>query len=258
MFEIGINPIILYIGAFAVKWYHVMEALAVVSMLAMIFFEGRRLGLPLKHMFIIFGIILVVGPILAKITDIIGRPAVYAAHPEKVFSLGGMRVAGVFLAALLIQLIYCWRARLSFWKVSDVLALGAALASAIMRVGCFLNGCCYGLECSVPWLAVTYTGQHSLAPLNVPLYPVQFFGAVCGLIIFIILWSLRKKLQPEGSIFLLFYILYAASDFVIRLFRQPDAVIAGVQIQQIVNVIMILTATPLFIIRRKQFLSIAS
>jgi phosphatidylglycerol:prolipoprotein diacylglycerol transferase len=231
-----------------------MVVLVFMAVFAVIFTEGRRLGVPLKHMYWMFAIVLMVGLILGKITDILGRPAVYAAHPERIVSLAGMRVAGVFPGALLVKLFYSWRARLSFWKVSDILAPGEALGSTMFRVGCFLNGCCYGLECPVPWLAVTYTGQHSLAPLQVPLYPVQFFGAVCGLVIFSILWALRKKLQPEGSIFLLFYILYAASDFVIRLFRQPDAVIADIQIQQIVNIIMLIVAIPLYIMRRKQYL----
>lgn len=253
MFEISIDAIIFYIGSFGVRWYHLTEVLTIALFLGFAGYEARQLGIPLKHMYRLLAIAIAAGLILAKITDIIGRPEYYSTQPGKMFSLAGMRVAGIFAGFFLVKLLYCWKFKLSFWRISDAIVPGAALGYAIFRIGCFLNGCCYGLECPVTWLAVTYTGENTIAPPNVPLYPVQLYQVLWGIVTFAVLWVLRRKLQPTGSLYLLFIMFYAAGDFIIRLFREPDAVLIGIQIQQIVNVIMVLVAIPLLFIRRKRW-----
>lgn len=253
MLEIGFDAIAFFAGLEMVRWYTVLQVLGIAIWFVSIYFEAKRLKIPLKHMCIMLPLIFLVGIILAKITDIVGRPEHYGQYPQKMFSLAGLRAPGLFVGTFLVELVYCWKVKLSFWSVTDALAPGAALMTAIIRAGCLINGCCYGIACPIPWLAITYTGQHSLAPLNVPLYPVQLYGVIWFLIVSVILWLLRKKLQPAGSLYLLFTILFAGGDFIIRLFRQPDAVLLGIQIQQFLNVIMFLIALPLFIIRRKRY-----
>jgi phosphatidylglycerol---prolipoprotein diacylglyceryl transferase len=254
MTQIGIDAVAFYLGFLAIRWYYIMELFAFVIIFTIPFFESKRQNIPLKHIYlvIIFGLLL--GLILAKVTDIVGRPEIYQGHAGRIFNPAGMRAPGLIAGFLIVKLFYCWRSRISFWKVSDAIISGVVLGAAVLRVGCFLNGCCFGIESPVTWLSVTYSGNNSLAPLNITLYAVQLYEAVWGLVIFTILWSVRKKIQPVGSVYLLFIILYALGDVITRLFRQPDAVFMGIQMQQFVNIIMMIVAIPLFIVRTRRYL----
>jgi phosphatidylglycerol---prolipoprotein diacylglyceryl transferase len=254
MIKIGIDAIAFYLGFIAIRWYYIMELFTFVIIIIISFFESKRQNIPLKHIYIIITFGLLLGLILAKITDVIGRPEIYQGHMGRIFNPAGMRAPGIIVGLLIVKLLYCWWARISFWKVSDAIIPGVILGMAVIRIGCFLNGCCYGIESPVTWLSVTYSGNNSHAPLHVSLYAVQLYEALWGLVIFIILWSIRKKIQPSGSTYLLAVILYALGDFIIRVFRQPDAVLMGIQIQQFVNIIMLCAGIPLFIVRRKRYL----
>ena len=67
------------------------------------------------------------------------------------------------------------------WKTADVLAPSIALGSVFGRIGCLLNGCCYGRPTDVPW-AITFTNPqaHELSgtPLDVPLHPTEIYDAL--------------------------------------------------------------------------------
>ena len=253
MFNIGIDAIILHIGSFEVRWYLITEILAIVAFVSFAFIESKRLNISRRHLPWLILTIVVAGIILAKLTDVIGRPGYYFSQPEKVFNPAGMRLAGLLIGAFVAKLLYSWWTKISFWRVSDLFVPGVVLAMAIFRAGCFVNGCCFGLECSMPWMAVTYSGASTIAPANIPLYPVQLYQVLLNLLIFGIIWSYRKRLQPQGATYLLYVILFAAGDFIIRLFRQPDAVFLGIQIQQYLNLMMLMVSVPLLVLRYRRW-----
>jgi phosphatidylglycerol:prolipoprotein diacylglycerol transferase len=85
-------------------------------------------------------------------------------------------------------------------------------------MGCFLAGCCYGKETSLPW-AVVFKNPDSLARLNVPLHPTQLYDAANGLILFFFLSWVEKRKTYDGQIFWLFLLLYAMTRFLIEIFR---------------------------------------
>lgn len=66
-------------------------------------------------------------------------------------SRGGMEYYGGFVLALILVLLYLRWKRVSIRWYADIIAPSAALGLAIGRIGCFLNGCCYGGACDLPW-----------------------------------------------------------------------------------------------------------
>src|SRR5947209_7911921 len=64
---------------------------------------------------------------------------------------GGLVFYGGFIGAVLAVVLYARLKKLQLWKVFDVLAPSLALGYSFGRVGCLLNGCCYGRACSLPW-----------------------------------------------------------------------------------------------------------
>jgi phosphatidylglycerol:prolipoprotein diacylglycerol transferase len=101
-----------------------------------------------------------------------------------------------------------------FDLVSPLLALGLFFG----RIGCYLAGCCYGKETSLPW-GVVFTNPDSLARLNVPLHPTQLYDAANGLAIFLLLLWKEKRKAFDGQIVSLFLLLYSSTRFFIEMLR---------------------------------------
>ena len=95
-----------------------------------------------------------VGSILLDLPYYIKNPSEITALWTGVFSqTGGIRGLSFhagFIAALLTALIYSRRKQLNFLEVIDLLSPGLVIGYAITRVGCFLNGCCYGVPTTLP------------------------------------------------------------------------------------------------------------
>jgi phosphatidylglycerol:prolipoprotein diacylglycerol transferase len=108
--------------------------------------------------------------------------------------------------------------RLPIWKFSDLFTPSIALGLFLTRIGCFLAGCCYGKETTLPW-GVRFTDPNSLAPLNITLHPTQLYDSANGLFLFLFLnWVDRRK-KFEGELFWLFILLYSISRFLIEILR---------------------------------------
>ncbi|GAF98615.1 unnamed protein product, partial [marine sediment metagenome] len=157
-------------------------------------------------------------------------------------------VYGAVIGAMAAVLIYAWVKKLSFWQLGDVAAPGALLGQAIGRIGCILNGCCYGLPTSVPW-AVIYTNPRSYAPLGVPFHPTQIYHLLWNLVAFGIIWGLRRQLKPQGSLFLSYLALYAVGDLGIRFVRVGEPFLFGMQQAQLIGIVILLVTVPWLTIR---------
>ena len=100
---------------------------------------------------------------------VIGARGLYVLfHRETIHSLGdvirswqgGNVFYGCILGGLTGSLIYCYRRPFPFWAMADAVAPAVAVGIAFGRIGCFLNGCCYGAICDLPW-AVRFPWTHS-------------------------------------------------------------------------------------------------
>lgn len=95
-------------------------------------------------------------------------------------------------------------------STGDLFAPGLALGIAIGRIGCFLNGCCYGLRTNLPW-AVNFKGELR--------HPTQIYESIFCLILFFYLWQMRDKMKKEGDLFKLFLLLYSLFRLYVEFLR---------------------------------------
>lgn len=112
---------------------------------------------------------------------------------------------------------YCRRYHLSIKTVGAIVTPAVPLFHAFGRVGCFLAGCCWGIE--VPWGPEF---SHSLAaPNGVPLLPIQLIEAAANVIIFILLAVLSRKLSSHRKwvVLPLYVFIYALVRFTLEFFR---------------------------------------
>lgn len=136
--------------------------------------------------------------------------------PESAFKIktilsfwnGGFVFYGGLLGAWLAALLFIKWKNLSFYVWADVLAPVFSGGYALGRLACFVNGCCYGKFCKLPWAI------HSRHPTQLYALFLEF------LTLFFLLWKEKKENNPgTGKIFFLWIILHASSRIVIENFR---------------------------------------
>jgi phosphatidylglycerol---prolipoprotein diacylglyceryl transferase len=133
--------------------------------------------------------------------------------------ISGMSYHGGLIGAVLAGVLFCRKYDINFWNFSDFFLPGIPLGYSFGRLGNFINGELYGKPTSVSW------GMYFPAdPANRLRHPSQLYEAFLeGVLLFIILWSLRKNKKLKGSLLAVYIIGYGAARFVAEFFREPDA-----------------------------------
>src|ERR1700722_3483910 len=146
---------------------------------------------------------------------------------------GGLVFYGGLIGATIASIIYLRWKKLPVWKIADILAPSIALGSVFGRIGCLLNGCCYGRPCDLPW-AITFPPGHETHPTGLPgtpVHPAEIYDALLNLLLYLALaWLFRRK-KFDGQIFALYLIGYAICRSIVECFRgdyPPDHIHAGI------------------------------
>lgn len=168
---------------------------------------------------------------ISLIAGLLGSRAAYAllfwesfrTRPVEILKIwtGGLVFYGGLAAAGLVCASYLWRRYIPLAAAADAAAPSLAIGQAIGRLGCFSAGCCYGKVASVPW-AVTFRHPESLAPLLLPLHPVQLYEAAGNLMLFAVLAARNGRRPIEGTTAALYLCLYGALRFAWEFLRADD------------------------------------
>ena len=224
-------PIFLRIGTFTIRYYGVMIAAAFIAGVYIAGRESKRKGLGSVCMVDFAPYAIIAGILGARLYYVIFHSAEFVHNPLDILKIwqGGLAFHGGILGGFIAGIWFARHRRIPFWKFADAGAPAIILAQAIGRVGCFLNGCCYGKETGVPW-AVTFRNPESMARLNVPLHPTQLYEIAGNLGIFFCLWHIRRKKIPDGYLFLLYAIMYSMLRVVIEFFRADSLYPGGLKL----------------------------
>lgn len=163
------------------------------------------------------------GLIGARLFYVIAEFSYYSQNPAAIFRLtdGGLSFFGMMFGAYIVGIYYMKRAKLPVWKIADEIAVYLPLGYALARVGCLLNGCCYGVPANLPWAFPVPTVD------NLPRHPTQIYALLISLLIFIIIWLFRNHRQFPGFLFWLYVLLYTVGRFIVEGFRVSQIIAFG-------------------------------
>jgi phosphatidylglycerol:prolipoprotein diacylglycerol transferase len=134
------------------------------------------------------------------------------------FWQGGLAFYGGLVLAVPVGLWYARRKQLGVWRIADLTAPPIAFGLFFGRMGCFLNGCCYGTPTTLPWgvdFPQVVGKQH--------LHPTQLYEAIGALAIFALLyWVVRPRKHRHGDVFAWMLVLYGALRFVLEFLRNDE------------------------------------
>lgn len=164
---------------------------------------------------------------------------------------GGTIFFGGLMGSIFAGLITARILKLPILSYTDMLAPAIPLFHAFGRIGCFLAGCCFGIEHRIGF---TFTNSLLYAANNVRRLPIQLIESFINLLLFILLASLLKRDLLKGHLLLLYIIFYSIMRFVLEFWRGDVArgFILGLSTSQFISLVLITLAGLIWIDLRKR------
>lgn len=250
-----------------VYWYGVLMALGILIGVWLTLREGKRKKLTEDDILDMCLVIIPSGVVGARLYYVIFEWASYASNPIRALYIweGGLAIYGAVIGGLIGMFIYSRVKKIRFLKLADCIAPGLVLAQAIGRWGNFFNQEAFGLPINngeLMWFpfAVYIEGYHTFngQPCSNPYHMATFFyESVWCLIVFIILWSCRRKFKHAGDAILSYAALYGLERmFVERLrgdslyiIKPGGAIAAGIRVSEMLSFILVVAIAAFFLIR---------
>jgi phosphatidylglycerol:prolipoprotein diacylglycerol transferase len=192
--------------------------------------EARRLGLDEDRVVNVILVTLIASVFGARMLYVLEHLPEFRREWTSALALwqGGLTLYGGIAAGTFAGLVAARRMRLPVWITADALTPSIALGTMFGRIGCFLNGCCYGRPTNLPWGVVF--PHDSFAYLEFgdqPVHPSQLYNALAGLLMFVLFQSLRHRFRVPGVMFWSFIVLFALVRIPIDFTRtyEPDTVL---------------------------------
>lgn len=222
-------PIICALGPFHIYSYGLMLAIAVIVCSFLLKRDAAVYNIPADVIYDLVFWAVLGGIAGARIFFVLMNWDIFAADLKEVVMLqrGGLAWQGGLILGTAIGAGFICIKKLPFRLMLDLLAPYLALGQSIGRVGCFLNGCCYGKE--VSW--GVYFPVHQAY-----LHPTQLYASAALFVIYCVLKAYRKHPHAPGQVLALYFILAGIQRFVIEFFRADHELTAiGLSVFQIVS-----------------------
>jgi len=262
-----IKPYIIQIGQFQVRYYGLMYIIAFSVVYFLSFhrmkteaYDYPKIAVENYFVWAILGLML--GARLGYV--IFYNLDYYMSYPLEIFlpfsfsggfhftGLAGMSYHGGLIGVVASTALFCNKYKIEFWRFADFLVPSIPLGYAFGRIGNFINGELYGRATTAPW------GMYFPLDMSGQLrHPSQLYEALFeGVLLFIILWSIRRKRVFDGFFFSLYIIGYGTVRFFIELMREPDPQIGYllgiITLGQILCLCMIFTGIGIYYFRKKR------
>ncbi|UCD21530.1 MAG: prolipoprotein diacylglyceryl transferase [Chloroflexota bacterium] len=260
MLNISVDPIAFTIGSLEIRWYGIMAAIGVAALLVIMLREVKRRGIS-SDIYSIFLWGVIGGVIGGRLSYVVYYWDQFRANPLDIFGFAGLAQMGMIIGIIVAALIYMAVTKMRFstlLSIGDVFIVGALLALAMGRIGCTLNGCCYGQPSPFDFfpLAVTYSARNTMAPefWGVPLYPTQIYHVLWNLIVFGIIWRFRDTFKPEGGLLFFGLSVYAIGDLALRFLRAGrEPLLWGIDNAQYVDLAILVIFLPWLIYKLRRY-----
>lgn len=222
---------------------------------------------------------LVFGLLGAKLFDTFENWGDFIKDPSSILSTRGLTFYGGLICASLAIWWYAKKHKIAFWHLNDAAAPTLMLAYSLGRIGCQVSGDGdWGIENPYPkpfnWLpewAWSYTYPHNVNEMGVKIqgctdvkycyqlehgvYPTSLYEIIACFILFLIIWSVRKKFKIPGTLFAFYLVLNGLERFFIEKIRVNIKIkFLGLQITQAELISSLLTITGLvlwYFLRRR-------
>ena len=246
-----ITPYLFSIGTFQLRYYSLMYIVAFVLVYFLVIYriknEKYKYTAEDIQDYLVWAMIgVLLGARLGYV--LIYNFVYYLQHPLEIFlpfsfadgirfiGISGMSYHGGVIGVIIMSVLFCRKRKIDFWKFADLICPAIPLGYTFGRLGNFINGELFGRATTMPW------GMYfPLDATNTLRHPSQLDEAAFeGILLFIILWLLRKKTGVDGSLLGLYIFGYGLARFIVEFFREPDFAVGLISIGQFLCLLMML------------------
>ncbi|MEO0010219.1 MAG: prolipoprotein diacylglyceryl transferase [candidate division WOR-3 bacterium] len=220
-------PVLIRIGNFQLYSYGVMLFISFVLGIMIVERRAKRFGVEPKRitdlaLWVLLAVVL--GSRLFYVAfhwdefrnDLVGIIRFWGNPP----GLSGLMFYGGFLGAFIAGLVFVWLNRLPLLKMLDAVAPALVLGEGFTRIGCFLNGCCFGKPTTCPLGMVFPAGSAAGAQFpNQTIHPTQLYSSLAGFVLFGVALLLEQRKLKPGVLFGIILLLYSLFRFGIDFVR---------------------------------------
>lgn len=247
----AIDPVLVSIGPFAVRWYALAYIVGLVVGWRYCNGLARRWaarGTPVTGAkeiddFLVWATIAVVlGGRIGYV--LFYNFAYYLQNPAQMLELwhGGMSFHGAAASVIIAMALFCYLRRIPFLRFADMIVCAVPIGLFLGRLANFINGELWGRPSDVPWAMIFPNGG------PVPRHPSQLYEAFLeGIVLFLILFLMQRSDTTRaraGTLSGVFLIAYGAFRIFVEFFREPDAqlgfLVGGATMGQLLSVPLIL------------------
>lgn len=261
-----ISPVLFSIGSFQLRYYSLMYIIAFVLVYLMVSYrikhENYEYGTETIQDYMVWAMLGVIfGGRLGYV--LFYNFSYYLQHPLEIIlpfdfsngikfiGLSGMSYHGGLIGVAVVSLYFCLKNKINFWRFADLFMPAVPLGYTFGRIGNFINGELFGRATAMPW------GMYfPLDPTQQLRHPSQLYEAFFeGIVLFAILWLLRKKKHFDGYLLGSYLCGYGFVRFIIEFFREPDYqlgfVLGFLSMGQVLCLLMILCGAVILLGRKK-------
>lgn len=264
------HPELFRIGPFVAKSYGALLALSFILGVIWSIRRAKKGGLDPKYILDLAIVIFLSSIVGARFFYVIFHLEEFKGHWLDIVSpiqstgdlgIGGLTMLGGVVLAILSGILYLKLKRQNVWQVADIMAPAFPLGIFLTRIGCFLNGCCFGKPVPDQFGGVIFPGDCPAGYTypGIPIHPTQLFSSFKGLAVLILILWLERYKKFHGYTFWLMLGLFGLGRFIIDFYRyyEPSMVLARIggiefSVNQGVSLLIILISIAMaYVLSRK-------
>ncbi|HRZ15012.1 MAG TPA: prolipoprotein diacylglyceryl transferase [Candidatus Omnitrophota bacterium] len=247
------HRIIFSLGPVTVYAYGAMLAVAFIAGALLACRRAHARGIDQNRIVDLVFVVMISSLVGARLLFVLLNWQYYRQAWPDIFKLweGGLVFYGGLIAAVIAARVYLRNKQLPAGKILDIMSPSLGLGIFFGRLGCFLNGCCYGRISSAWGVSFPATDNPPVfaqqvmdglisgsAACSLPVIPTQLYDAGAGLILCLVLLAIDRKRRFDGFLFGMLVLLYAAARFITESLRyyEPGAHVAGFTVSQWVSI----------------------
>ncbi|NLB89069.1 MAG: prolipoprotein diacylglyceryl transferase [Syntrophomonadaceae bacterium] len=243
-------PVLFNIGSLSVYSWGFMLAVAVIIGIYGVGKLFEQEGFDKENVVDMVLLMVVAGIIGARLAYIVVYEwSTFISNPLSLFSLGTGKIVGLIWYGGLVGgaipfFIYVYKKKLPVWFVADMFAPFVALGYALVRIGCFLNGCCYG-GITDSALGVVFPYVDALTR-----HPAQLYSTALNLLLFgFLIWFYPRR-RFNGQVFIYYILGYSVYRFVVEFFRESLIMYGPISLGQVYTLILLAIGILLYFWRK--------
>ncbi len=249
MFLQNINPDIISLGPFSVRFYGIVYALGFLLVNYLLIKKaGKIKNLTKENASDLVIYIMLFGILGARIVHVLTEWSYYSSNLGEIFAVwqGGLAFHGGLIGGTLAAYFFTKKHKISFLEIMDFIVVPLSIVTAFGRIANFINSEHIGLPSSLPWCVVF------LMVDEVCRHPVQIYEAITQFLLFGMMLYFGKQNLKAGKLTLIYLFSYSLFRFVTDLFRSTYTVFFfGLALSQLVSIAIMAVSAYIYLSSKK-------